>query len=102
VDNNFNLIHFDQWTSPTVSISDYKYYLVILDNHSNFVLTFSLHVKSDTFFTLSKNFSYVSTQFSHTIKVIQCDNGREFNNASSHAFFLQQWGDYMDVLSAER
>jgi hypothetical protein len=52
-DNNFDLIHCDLWTSPIVSISSYKYYLVILDDHSHFVWTFPLLVKSDTFSTLS-------------------------------------------------
>jgi hypothetical protein len=37
VDNNFDLIHCDLWTSPIVSISGYKYYLVILDDHSHFM-----------------------------------------------------------------
>jgi hypothetical protein len=36
-DNNFDLIHYDLWTCPVVSISGYKYYLVILDDHSYFV-----------------------------------------------------------------
>jgi hypothetical protein len=40
-DNNFDLIHCDTWTSPVVSVSGYKYYLVILDDHSHFVWTFS-------------------------------------------------------------
>jgi IS30 family transposase len=61
--------------------------MVILDDHSHFVWTFPLRVKSDTFSTLSNFFAYVSTQFGRTIKVIQCDNGCEFDNASSHAFF---------------
>jgi hypothetical protein len=51
-DNNFDLIHCDLWTSPIVSVSRYKYYLVILDDHSHFVWIFPLRVKSDTFFTL--------------------------------------------------
>jgi hypothetical protein len=53
VDNNFYLIHYDMWTSLIVSVSVYKYYLVILDDHSHFLWTFPLHVKSDTFSTLS-------------------------------------------------
>jgi hypothetical protein len=87
VDNNFDLIHYDLWTSPVVSVSGYKYYLVMLDDHSHFVWTFPFHIKSDTFSTLSICFAYVSTQFGYTIKVVQCDNGREFDNVSSHAFF---------------
>jgi hypothetical protein len=47
--NNFDLIYCDLWTSPIVSITGYKYYLVILDDHSHFVWTFLLRVKSDTF-----------------------------------------------------
>jgi hypothetical protein len=36
-ENNFDLIHCVLWTSPIVSICRCKYYLVILDDHSNFV-----------------------------------------------------------------
>jgi hypothetical protein len=36
-DNNFDLIHYDLWTSPIVNISGCKYYLVILDDRSHFV-----------------------------------------------------------------
>jgi hypothetical protein len=32
-------------------------------------------------------FAYVYTQFGRTIKATQCDNGHEFDNASSRAFF---------------
>jgi hypothetical protein len=87
VDNNFDLIHCDLWTSPVVSVFGYQYYLVILDDHSHFVWTFPLHVKSHTFSTLSKNSAYVSAQLGCTIKVVQCDNSCEFDNAFSHAFF---------------
>ncbi|WVZ65392.1 LOW QUALITY PROTEIN: hypothetical protein U9M48_014766 [Paspalum notatum var. saurae] len=57
-DHIFDLVHCDLWTSPVLSISGYKYYLV------------------------------VSTQFGLTIKAIQCDNGREFDNNASRSFFL--------------
>jgi hypothetical protein len=87
MDNDFDLIHYDLCISPIISISSYKYCLVILDDRFHFVWTFPLRVKSDTFFTLSNFFVYVSTQFDCTIKVVQCDNGCEFDNASSHVFF---------------
>jgi hypothetical protein len=73
---NFDLIHCDLWTSPVSSISSYKYYLVILDDCSHFVWMFPLKFL-DTFSTLNF-FSFVSTQFSHTIN----------DNSSSHTCFL--------------
>jgi hypothetical protein len=86
--NNFDLIHGDLWTSPIVSVSGYKYYLVVLDDCSHHLWTFPLRLKSDTFSTLSNFFAYVSTQFSARIKVVKSDNGREFDNSSTRTFFL--------------
>jgi len=50
--------------------------------------TFPLCLKFDTFTTLSNFFAFVSTQFGITIKSIQCDNGREFDNCGTRIFFL--------------
>ena len=85
---NFDLIHCDLWTSPVVSVSGFKYYLVILDDCSHFLWTFPLRAKFDTFPMISNFFAHVSTQFGCTIKSVQCDNGREFDNSASRAFFL--------------
>jgi len=84
----FDLIHCDLWTSPVISVSGFKYYLVIIDNCSHFVWTFPLRLKSDTFHVLSNFFAFVLTQFGCVIKAVQCDNGREFDNSASRAFFL--------------
>jgi hypothetical protein len=56
-------VHCDLWTSPVLSLSGYKYYLVILDDYSHFLWTFPLRLKSDTFTTLTHFFAWVSTQF---------------------------------------
>jgi hypothetical protein len=77
----FDLIHLNLWTSPVVSVSGSKYYLVILNDFTHYLWTFHLKLKSDTFTTLSNLFTYVSTQFDRTVKAIQCDNGREFDNS---------------------
>jgi hypothetical protein len=69
-------------------VSGSKYYLVILDDFTHYLWTFPLKLKSDTFTTLSNFFSYVSTQFGRTVKAIQCDNGREFDNSSTRIFLL--------------
>jgi hypothetical protein len=84
----FDLMHLDLWTSSVVSVSGSKYYLVILDEFTHYLWTFPLKLKSDTFTTLSNFFTYVSNQFSRKVKVIQCDNGREFDNSSTRIFLL--------------
>ena len=84
----FDLVHCDLWTSPLSSVSGFKYYLVILDDYSHHVWTFPLRLKSNTFSTIAHFFAYVATQFGCTIKSMQCDNGREFDNSSTRAFFL--------------
>ncbi|RLM74346.1 uncharacterized protein C2845_PM15G17920 [Panicum miliaceum] len=86
--HKFDLIHCDLWTSPIVSVSGYKYYLVILDDCSHYLWTFPLRLKSETSSTLSNFFVYIRTQFDTTIKSVQCDNGREFDNSQARTFFL--------------
>jgi hypothetical protein len=84
----FDLIHCDLWTSPVVSVSGYKYYLVILDDCTHYTWTFPLRLKSETFNVISNFFSYVRMQFDSSIKAVQCDNGREFDHSSARTFFL--------------
>jgi hypothetical protein len=84
----FDLIHLDLWTSPVVSVSGSKYYLVILNDFTHYLWTSPLKLKSDTFTTLSHFFAYVSTQFGRNVKAIQCDNGSEFDNSSTRFFLL--------------
>jgi hypothetical protein len=84
----FDVIHCDLWTSPVPSVSGYKYYLLILDDFSHYIWTFPLRLKSDTFSTMTHFFAYVRTQFRVPVKAVQCDNGREFDNSTSHAFFV--------------
>ena len=86
----FDLVHCDLWTSPVLSISGYKYYLVVVDDFSHYTWTFPLRAKSETFPTLLHFFVWVSTQFGLTIKAVQCDNGREFDNSTSRSFFLSR------------
>jgi hypothetical protein len=63
----FDLIHYDLWTSPVLSIFGYKYYLVILDDYSHFLWTFPLRLKSDTLPTLTQFLAWVSTQFRRSV-----------------------------------
>jgi hypothetical protein len=88
VEHPFDFIHLDFWTSPVVSVSDSKYYLVILDDYTHYLWISPLKHKSDTFTTLSYFFAYLSTQFSRTIKAILCNNGHEFDNSSTYFFLV--------------
>jgi hypothetical protein len=82
----FDLVHCDLWTSPVLSLTGYKYYLVILVDFSHFLWTFPLRLKFDTFATLTHFFAWVSTQFRCPVHALQCDNGREFDNDASRSF----------------
>ncbi|XP_020167897.1 uncharacterized protein [Aegilops tauschii subsp. strangulata] len=84
----FELVHCDLWTSPTPSVSGFKYYLVVLDDYSHFIWTFPLRAKSDVHSVFVNFQHYVYTHFSLPIRFLQCDNGREFDNTRNRDFFL--------------
>jgi len=46
---------------------------------------------------LANFFVHVTTQYGATIKAVQCDNGREFDNSSARTFFLTH-GAYLRML----
>jgi hypothetical protein len=83
----FQLLHCDVWTSPIMSNSGFKFYLVILDDFSHYAWTFPLHHKSDVLPTLISFHAFVQTQFQVPIMCFQNDNGKEFDNSASRAFF---------------
>jgi hypothetical protein len=76
----FELLHCDVWTSPIISNSGFRYYLVLLDDYTHFCWTFPLKHKSDVGATLVTFHAYVHTQFGLPIKTLQADNGTEFVN----------------------
>lgn len=85
----FQLLHCDVWTSPIISNSGYKLYLVILDDHSHFVWKFPLRHKSDVLPTIISFHAFVQTQFQCPILCVQTDNGKEFDNSASRAFYAK-------------
>jgi hypothetical protein len=71
-------------------VSGSKYYSVILDDFTHYLWAFPLKLKSDAITTLYNFFAYVATQFGSTVKAIQCDNGREFDNSFTRTFLLSK------------
>jgi hypothetical protein len=55
-EKTFDLLHLDLWTSPVISVSGSKYYLVILDDFTHYLWNFPLKQKSDTCTILSNFF----------------------------------------------
>lgn len=72
---SFDILHSDLWTSPVLSLVGHRYYVLLLDDFSNFLWMFPLTNKSQVF----KMFTYISnqihTQFAQIVKYFQCDNG---------------------------
>ncbi|KAJ9548019.1 hypothetical protein OSB04_020562 [Centaurea solstitialis] len=83
----FELIHSDLWTSPVISLSGFKYYVLFLDDFSHFLWVFPLRAKSEVFDVFKTFRAYVLNQFKTDIQLFQCDNGREFNNQPFLDFF---------------
>lgn len=83
----FQILHCDLWTSPLLSNSGFRYYLIIVDDYSHFYWTFPLKQKSDVFPIFQSFVSYVHTQFHLPLQCFQTDNGREFLNSAILSFF---------------
>jgi len=82
----FDIIDRDLWTSPILSSAGHKYYILFLDDYSNFLWTFPIGKKSQVFSIFLSFSAFIQTQFEKNIKCFQCDNGREFDNASFKSF----------------
>ncbi|KAJ9543577.1 hypothetical protein OSB04_023284 [Centaurea solstitialis] len=83
----FEIVHSDLWTSPVLSISGIKYYIIFLDHFTHFLWVYPLRKKSDAFAKLLHFRAYIKNQFGRDIKYFQCDHGGEFDNSSVHNFF---------------
>lgn len=87
----FDIIHSDLWTSPILSSLGHKYYVLFLDNYTNFLWTFPISSKSQVYNLFIRVRTYIRTQFEREIKAFQCDNGREFEN-DPFKQFCQKYG----------
>lgn len=85
----FEIIHSDLWTSPVLSTTGIKYYIIFLNNYSHFLWVYPLCNKSDVFGNFLHFCTYVKTQFKCEIKSFQCDHGGEFDNHQFHFLFDQ-------------
>jgi hypothetical protein len=83
----FQLGHSDVWTSPVLSNSGFKYYVVFLDDFTHYICTFPIRAKSDVFLIIRAFHAYVQTQFRLPLVAQQTDNGREYDSHALRTFF---------------
>jgi histone deacetylase 1/2 len=76
----FDILHSDLWTSPVLSSAGHKYYVLFLDDFTNFLWTFPISRKSQVFEMFKSLTKLIQTQFLQNVKSFQCDNGGEYNN----------------------
>ena len=90
----FEIIHSDVWTSPVLSLSGMKYYVLFLDQFTHFLWVFPIRSKEDVYSKFLLFSNYVETHFNSKIKNLQCDNGTEYNNSKFHTLFAQKGIDF--------
>lgn len=79
---SFDVIQSDIWTSFISSSCGYRYYVLFVDDFTNFLRTFSISHKSQVSSIFINFHTYVITQFERPIKNLRSDNGTEFANRS--------------------
>ena len=85
------LVHSDVWgPAPVISVNDYKYYLVFVDDFTKFTWLYLLKFKSDVF-TIFKYFqATVENMLDHKIKILRTDCGGEFTSNAFNEFCKTQ------------
>jgi hypothetical protein len=76
----FDIVHSDLWTSPMLSSGGHRYYVLSLDDFTDFLWTFPISNKSQVYSIFSQFRAHIQTQFECPIKCFQCDNDKEYDN----------------------
>jgi hypothetical protein len=66
----FQIIHCDLWTSPTVSFTGFKYYIVLIVDVTHYSWTFPLRHKFDATTTIIQFYAHVFNQFHLSIQCL--------------------------------
>lgn len=80
----FDILHSGLWTSLILSSIGHRFYVLFLDDFSDFLCTFPLTNKSHVFKIFTSLSNQIHTQLSQTVKCFQYNNRREYDNI----FFL--------------
>lgn len=80
VNQPLSLVHSDVWGPFHKSNSQYKYYVLFVDDFSRFTWVYPLHYKSEVFDKFLEFKVYVGKQFSVSLQILRTDGGTEFIN----------------------
>nr|GFA15501.1 putative ribonuclease H-like domain-containing protein [Tanacetum cinerariifolium]GFA15525.1 putative ribonuclease H-like domain-containing protein [Tanacetum cinerariifolium] len=84
-------LHMDLFSPTSVSSISHKWYcLVVTDDFSKFTRTFFLKTKDETSSILKKFITEIENLKDLKVKIIRCDNGREFINKEMNDFCSQK------------
>ncbi|KAI4371597.1 hypothetical protein MLD38_009926 [Melastoma candidum] len=82
----FHLLHADVWKSPIESNSGFNYFVLFIDDHTHYAWLYLLRRKSEVFDRFIHLHAEITTQFSASVRALQCDGGGEFVNDSMRTF----------------
>lgn len=86
------LLHLDVWgPAPTLSISDARFYLAIVDDCTRYTRIFLLNRKFDVFHVFQNFHRMIENLLSLRVKTLQSDGGGEFVN-NQFSSYLQTCG----------
>jgi hypothetical protein len=86
----FALIHSDVWgPSPVTTISGFCWFVIYIDDCTRMMWLYLLKHKNEVLTTFQSFHTMVQTQFSARIQVLRSDNGGEYVNHQSQAYFQQ-------------
>ncbi|CAA7018700.1 unnamed protein product [Microthlaspi erraticum] len=71
-------IYSDVWSSPIVSVDNFKYYVILVDHYTRYSWLYPLKRKSDVRETFIAFKSLVENRFQQKIQTMYSDNGSEF------------------------
>lgn len=72
----FDIVHNDVCTSSVLSSGGHNFYVLFLDDFTDFMWTFPLQNKYQVHSTFLQFHAHIKTQFEREIKCFQCDNGK--------------------------
>ncbi|KAK1415096.1 hypothetical protein QVD17_30867 [Tagetes erecta] len=85
------MLHMDLFGPTNVqSIGKKSYFLVIIDDFTQFSWVYFLHAKSETADLLKEFIIKFENQLDSKVKILRSDNGTEFKNANVDSFYAEK------------